>query len=362
MSIPVQDASAVFSNAVVARYNDRVPATNFLQGFFTAKFVPTKNAKIKVKRNGRFTSKDVERYSDGRWVKFSKTDEKIFEPPFYHDRCSLGDHELYDNVVGTIAASNMGTPPVGLAALFQANLNALMSDIDEDMDEVKQGQYRSIEKQCAQVIRSGIVTLDSGDAINFGRQAASIVDLGAGNYWATGTVDPFKTLEDGCQWIVENGNSGATTFDGLFGATALRDMKNNDVFIEKANSRRLKEVGMEAPKRQRNGATWHGVVDAGEYMVNVWSYPQYITDPDSGASSKYLDDKEVCLIPEDVVLDLSFHLVPQVVEDGKIPQTSEFLLHRSVNQDKGSDEMAVKCAPLAKPVSIDRLYTVQVVA
>lgn len=361
MALTQIEASSTVVNAIVEGYKDRTRPTTFLQGFFTQRFRPAKGVKFNVQRRGRPISVDVTRYSNGNRQKFSYSDQKLFVPPMFNDSVMLNDHELYMNVVGMVAAMNQGS--VGSnEALLQANLQMFTREIMEQMDEVKDMQIRSIELMCAQALRTGIVQLKNSDNIDFKRKSASIVDLGGGNYWTTGTVNPFGTLADMCRFCRTEGNSGATEFNALVGIEALEALESNDIFIERMDLRNFNSGGLSIPSRPQEGAEWHGRLKCENFVVNIWTYDQYYDDPDTGTTTAYLNPKEVIMIPGDAEFTVEFCLVPQLIKNGSIPQTAEWLIQHFMDEDKGTDEMKIKCAPVPILKSVDRLATYQVVA
>jgi hypothetical protein len=361
MAIGLSEATSVFTDSVVGSFRDPVAPTQFLQGFFNVTFKMSKYVTIKIKRSGRAVAVDVQRYSGGELVSNTTIDHKKFFPPFFHNLIALSDHELYDNVVGMIAAIESGVMPAGQANLLRANLKAITDDMNIDYMEIKNMQMRAIELMCAQCLRSGIVTLASDENIDYKRKAGSIVDLGGGSYW-TDAVDPFQTLEDQFTWIKENGNSGATEFDCIFGTSALNALKNNTIFKERNDLRNFDSGKLVAPTRPRDGAVYHGQMFCGEGIANIWTYNQFYDHPDTGASTPYMDSTEVVIIPTDAVLELVFCLVPNIAAEGAPIQTEAFFLQSDIKPIEGVHQLHVKNASLPIPVSIDRLSTVKVVA
>jgi hypothetical protein len=361
MAIPVQDASNVFTDALVENVSDRTRPTAFLQGFFTSAFRPSKFAKIKVKRANKFVSVDVQRYADGTLYISSFSDEKKFLPPLHNGAMFLNDHELYDNIVGMIGAMSQGGLEGNQMALLQTQLQTAIAEMSQEIMDVQDTQLRAVELQCSEALRSGVITINADTNIDYKRKAASMVDLGAGNYWED-NVDPFETLEAGCQFLRKVGNSGSSRFNGIFGSIALAKLKNNTVYKEQVDLRNQSGTTITAPERPQEGAEYHGQLSCGSYIVDVWGYDQYYTNA-AGVSTPYLDQTEVILIPTDAQFDLTFHQVPQVIrENATIPQTSEFLIQKFVNEEKGYEKMSVKCAPLAILTLVDRVFTVKVSA
>lgn len=355
MAISTQDASAVLTNALMVRYTERIRPTAFLQSFFTSAFKPTKNVRISVRRGTKKIAVDVQRYSDGQLNIMSFDDEKLFEPPHYHEYIILNNHALYDAMLGLISATNSGVVP-GDEAAFRANINAILSDWSDQLDLIIDKIYRAVEKMCADIMDTGKILLTNHDSIDFKRKAGSLVAYAAGNDWSVNTVDPYETMKTACQWIRKNGNSGATTFDMIVGDEALSALLSNDLFVEKMDTRRM-DLGMIGMAQQgAEGSTYHGQVSAGSYLVRIWGYDQYYNDGSSDVP--YVNPKKAIFIPADKQFDLAWALVPNLIKSA--PQTGEFLIKEYMNEEKAMHRMDVKAAPLPVPTSIDRLYTIQV--
>jgi hypothetical protein len=364
MAIPISEASATLVNMIVEGHKDNAPATKFLQSFFASKFRPAFGVKFNVKRMGRPIAVDVQRYSsNGEVVKSSYSDQKLFIPPYFENSIMLNEHELYNNVVGMIATMNNGTLSPAQESLLTANLRMFRDDISEQLIDVQNMQYRSIELMCAQALKTGIITLSNADNVDFKRKAASKVDLGSGNYWATSTVNPFTTLETMCRFLRVEGMSGATKFPFLFGVTAWKDLRNNPFYIAQMDSLRSNQGSINPPSRPQEGAEYHGELTVGNYIIEVWTYDQYYDDATSGASTSYLDPKQVIGIAPDANFSIDYCLVPQIVNsDATIDQTAEFLIQQFVDKRSGKDEMVVKCAPIPILKSVDKVCTYKVVA
>lgn len=350
MSIPTVDAAGFFTKKVVDVYKEETFATSFLTSFFRPIVSMTREVSIAVRRGTEKIAVDVERYSDGNRNKSTKSTEKIFIPPYYNEWTSATDHQLYHSVITEIATSGPGQ-------LF----SLMTADIANDVVSMRMKIERAIEKQCADVFETGIITLSSGDNIDFGRQAGSLVANGAGNTWSTGTVDPYENLADGCQWLRENGKMAGARVNAIMGSTAYSDFLNNTIVKARADVRNYSLDQINAPVRNSLGASYMGDVACGSYIVSIWTYPEIYTDA-AGATQKYVNDKKVILLPETTKFDLVFAAVPQMIKGNTIPQKGEYLIQDFMNEEQASHKIYIKSAPIAVPVGIDQIYTFQPVA
>lgn len=347
-TIPVQDAQALFTKTMIAVYKEKVSVTSFLRSFFTVKETMTKNVSIAVRRGYEKVAVDVSRYSDGNRNQSTKTSEKIFTPPFYDEYLTANEFELYDRV---IASLSMGQTSF---------IGELSDEMADQLMELQNKIERAIELQCAQIFDTGVVELKAGANIDFKRKAASLVDKGAGNYWATATVDPYKDLEAGCNFIRTKGKAQGGIYNVIMGADALSDFLNNAIVQKRADIRNFGLDNVNGPIKSAVGSTYHGQVACGSYKVNIWSYPEFYDV--SGVSTPYIDPKKVILLPEKTDFVLSFAAVPQLITNGGVPQKGAYLIQEFMDLKKTAHEIHIKSAPIAVPVRIDTIYTVKVVA
>lgn len=348
LAIPVIQATGLFTNSLIAKYSDFVPVKQFLGSFFPSNFSRTKYISIQVRRGVKLMATDVLRYSDGNRNTFSKASEKTFYPPFYHEWISMSDHDLYDNMI--IALSNGNTD------LAQNLRNEMAADLNELQRKIE----RSVEYQAAQVLQLGTITLDDGTVIDFKRKATSIVSYSAGIDFSIGTVDPSEVIKTGCTFIRNIGKSQSSTFNCILGSTALMQLKNNTIIKATSDIKFYKLNEIVAPQMSSNGASYHGTLSCGEFIVNLWTYPEaYETSP--GTSVDYINAKKIIVLPQETIGSTEFALVPQLPRDnGTIAQTGEFFIHDEIDNARQSQKMHIKAAPIVVPIAIDKIWTATV--
>lgn len=341
MAIPANDVQNLFTKKLIAVYKEKNTPTEFLRSFFTPEESMTKEISIAVKRGTESVAVDVKRHSDGNLLTFNKSTEKIWVPPYYDQYLVANDHRLYDAVIGS-----------GSAPAFAQ----LAAELAEDLVDLKSTIERAYEKQCAEVLTTGIVTLANGDNIDFKRKAGSLVDLGAGNYWTTGTVDPRTALKAAGTFLRKEGKAAGGVFNAIVGSDVLNIMLNNDTFKAAQDLRRIDIGTIAMPQRNAVGAALHGQVSAGSYLFNIWTYEQYYTDS-AGVQQEYMDPTKVVVIPESPNFKLGFGAVPQLIENGNIAQKGAYLVQEFMDQRRTAHEIHIKSAGVAIPVAVDQIYT-----
>lgn len=369
MAISTADIRGLFTKTLVDVYRERPPVTNFLQSFFPLDVVPTKTFSIEVERMGEKVAIDVVRGTEGNRNTFSKSTEKIFEPPLFREYFDLTELDLYDRVLGSQGNAN--------SPLFLSLINQGAERLGTLVDKCK----RAKELQCAQVLLTGVVTMKYGAtaSIDYKRKAASIVDLGAGNYFAN-NVDPFVVFQNGCDFLRKVGRSGDGTYNAILGSQALADLLANTKFTARQNYFNMSLDAVVAPSgvRGAEGSTFHGTITAGSYKVQLWAYPQFydlaVNDaagntPSSFAwtptytSTAYFDPKSVALMPSMPRFKMVHCAVPMLIgQPGQLPQQGEYVMQEFLDERRAKHILDVQSAPVAVPVAVDTLYTFKAVA
>ncbi len=350
--IPIIQARALFTQALVAFYKDMPRATSFLQSFFKAEEFGTKYLTIAVKRGTEKIAVDVLRGADGNRNTFSYGTEKGFLPPLYNEFFDATQLDLYDRLF--TASGNID----------EADLAAYIREIAEKLFALEEKIKRAIELQCAQVLLTGIVQLKNGDNIDYKRKATSLVDLSS-TPWTSDSNNPLSHIAAGAEWIRKNGKVQGGNFDIIMGKSAKAAFSNNE-FIEKtANFRRIDNIDVGRPQRNAVGGVTHGQFSAGDYNFTLWTYPEFYQNS-SNVMTPYLDEKKIIILPENTDFNLSFAAVPQLIvgADGRAISSTKgaFVAYDHVDERKSTHDFGLKSAPLAIPTAVDTIYTAQVVA
>ena len=341
------DAQGLFTKQLVSVYKEMPQVKGFLRSFFAPVFSKSKEVSLMVRRGTEKVAVDVHRYSDGNRNDFSKFTEKMMVPPLYHEYLSANEHRLYDMVMTALLSGN--------TTFF----SEMTKDLAEDFLELQKKIDRAIELQCSQVLEFGIVSLNSMTDIDYKRKAASLVAYNAANDFSIGTVDPAAVLSTGCKFLREKGKYQNSTFNAIMGESVLTSLLNNTIMKERGKLVQYSLDSIIAPQDMPEGATFHGEMSAGSYKVRLWTYPE-VYDL-SGVSTPYINDKKLILLPLGAPFILNYGLVPQLISDGgTVPQSGQYLIQDFRNEEQGSHKIHIKCAPIAIPIKIDQIYTIQI--
>ena len=358
--ISTSQARAQLTSMCVDVFTDMVAPTGFLRSFFPSVQEFTRYLSIQVERDYELLAVDVSRGTEGNRNKFTTNTEKVIDAPYYREYFEMTDIDLYDRLFGSVAID---------AGIF----SQIVAIVARRLSMLKAKIERAYELQCAQVMMTGVVSLASGDSIDFRRKSASLVDLGAGNYWATNTIDPFQTLENGAIFLRTVGKSPDSTFNVIMGQQAHADLMNNSLYKARVNQNLNNNIdSVNAPQRNSAGAAYHGVLSTGSWKMNLWTYPQYYDVVSGGVATAtpYIDNKKVAILPANPRFKLGFAAVPRVLRadaagTGIVApsvEPSPYLVEDYIDPRLTSHIMDIKSCGIAIPTAVDQLYTVKVVA
>lgn len=343
---------AAFTQKLIAVYKERIPTTSFLRSFFPTVESLTRYITFEVQRmNGEPVAVDVYRGDKGNYNTADKSTVSMIDPPFYNEYFNMSELDLYDRLVGQENISE-----VNFAAAIQQAADKLQKLIDKI--------ERSYERQCSQVLQTGIVTVASGDNIDYNRKADSKVDLtSTTGYWTTGSVDPISALQTGCNFLRTEGGMSGAVVNMIAGDLAWDALVNNTTMQNKYDIKNYDMGMLMAPQRTAVGSTYKGRIAVNNYLVDCWGYPQFYTDPTTGTKVPYIDTENVVLLPQVTNFKLAFGAVPQLLNnDGSRPQQGAYLVQRWRSEEQDAEFVRVKSAGVAVPVAVDQIYTMKAVA
>lgn len=348
MNISVTDALPLFTNKIIAKYSDHQKPKSFGRSYFTEVDTDSKLASIMSQRGLNLVASDISRGSRGNLNVFDKYSEGIVYPPYFSEFFNLVDLGSYDTLEATGFTSQIAW------GQFLDETGAKMQWLMDKID-------RRYELQCWQLFNTGIVTLSNGANISYGRQAASLFDPGAGNYWANAGINPLTgTLARGANYLNTVGKMSGNTIDVIFStgawsawlantAVGANDLKFNNNLTSLANT----------AVRDSTGKTFLGSTTNEAFNYNFFAYSDFYQDQD-GTVHKYLDDKKVIMVPSQTSNVLVYTAVPQDFTKGMGPRKGKWQTWNDVKRTamyQGIDSAGV---PILG--AVDQVYTEKVVA
>lgn len=357
MSIPLEQHRSPFTQTVIAIYKENAPIGTHFSSMFDAKPTTSKNVSIEVERDTEKIAVDVNRMGGGRRNTFSKSSEKIFLPPMYDEYFDATSLDAYDKMV----SSKKDAVLTGLAA----------EAIARKLLKLQQKIRRAEELQAAQVMETGIVVLKSGDNIDYKRKAASKVDAGgAGGYWSTTTTDVETQLKNIGDFFRTEGKSNVNTINMTLSGAGYIALKKTNYFVNDATYNNVQLNDIMKPERVPAGSVYNGQITAGSYKFNIWVYDETYED-DAGATQRYMAENQAAFSPASgVEFNAAYGGLPVVINDPsrvEFPQyirniQSRFMIYNEISKNRTAHLFGIRSAPLYVPVTVDRIYTLQILA
>lgn len=348
MGIATNQARGLFTKKLVDSYRERIQPKSFLRSFFPSATANTKAISWEVQRTIEAIAESTARGTEGNRNDFSKSTEKLVLPPYYREYFDLTDLAAYDSLFGADSSTIESRAFVNL-----------INDATDKLAIIQEKIERRYELQCAQVLVDGIIQ-DSRGNFDFKRKSASLVNPGAGNYFAD-NVDVFAQLGAGCQFLREVGKSSDAAFVAIFGDAAWADFLNNTKFKDRQDLVNMRLDSVMAPIKNAAGGTYHGTITTGSYNIHMYTYPEIYETVSGGSKSqhKYIDTKKVVILPERPRFKLQHAVVPQLVTSPNQIVAGEYYYGTYLDERRKSWIQDVESAGLAIPVAVDQIYTLR---
>lgn len=356
--ISLQNHSKLSTSKLIGAFKEDIEVKSGFSGSFPTVTTPTLHVDVSVQRDNDLIAVDVQRFTEGRKNKFTKATEHKYIPPYFKEEYDFARDEVY-----------MATIGMGNEAGANTNKHITQNALDGTRSNRKKIQ-RAIQKQQSDVLQTGIVTTKNGDSIDYRRKAESMVDVGGAQYWDQALSTPLVHLADGMKFLRDIGNSRGSTVNVIMRDEAMNNFLSNTSTKELADIRRVERVDIGMPQfSEASGMAFHGRVAAGDFVVNLWTYNEKYTD-EAGDTQYYLDRENVIMLPNDFQGKTVFgglpYMRPARVAGAStmIPgiKETDYLIRAYVDERTISSTIELSSAPLVVPFTIDKVYTIQVLA
>ncbi len=316
---------------------------------------------IDVVRNLEKYAIDVVRGAGGRLNKNKKFTTKEYTPPPYDEYSSVTWEELNERLPGQTEYTG-----------DYANHVRLL--ISEDQVQLQQKIMRAIEVQAKQIFfDDGVVTLVNNDSLDYKQKGTHAFN--AATKWSDSSATPWTDLENACELNRKDGKIQTGEFIAVMGKTAwanylVRSESRNDV-------RNVRLADIDLPVPNTGGASFHGVVAAGSYRIQIWTYPQFYDVPSlaeigvtltgAGTTLPFVPVDHVLVIPaaNEIDLRLVFAGIPELTPNvsaelrgmgfDRMPTSAagDFHPYGFIDDKLRTMEIGVRSAPLCVPTQID---------
>lgn len=309
---------------------------------------------IDIKRNGEEIAVDVVRGTQGRNNANKRFTTKTYTPPVYDEFANFNQNERLNRLLGRDEYSDH-------------DMAGVIAAITDDQVLLQDKILRAIEKQAADALFNGQIVLINGDTVDFKQKATHQITPGVD--WSNAAGDPVGDMKGGA--LLNRKDGLTTTTDAIFGDTALKLLLNNTKFKELAEFRRVDRVNVRPPMMNDDGAVFHGTLSIGDWVINIWTYPQFYLVPTGYGLPN--EGTKVPYVPTDKVwlgnatasrFDLMYAGIEKLVTAdprleslgiSHLPQTmrGDFHTYGAVDFLGENAKYGVKSAPLCVPTDID---------
>ena len=346
-----------FKRVMVAAYNEKLAAAGvsmFLLRFFgknpeEISISETEKIDIDVIRDVRLLSADVVRGSGAGYQNVvGKYLNHEYAVPLYWEEGPITATMLNKRLPGI----DPYTPSGRMEAL---SFFAAQVQVDNTNKIV-----RAMEKQAAEALQTGLITLSNGESLDFGKKAGHAIT--PSTKWDN-SGDPIGDLETLADVLHQNGKMRPDTL--IFGKAAWNVFINNANVRTYLDNRRI-EPGNFAPGDIVDGAKLWGRFDVGQYTFDAYIYDEFY-QTDSTTFVSYITTDTVVMMNRAARLVKAFaavEVLPQFEADYRqmgMPQLPQFEAGQFVPfvyEKAPSALMAgVQSAPLVVPTAIDTVGT-----
>lgn len=341
-------------------FKKKAKPTMFLSSMFQS---PESNKKdtveivVDIKRNGERIAIDVVRGTGGRNNVNKRFTTKTYTPPTYNEAGNYNENERLQRALGKTE--------------YDENTMAdVIAAITDDQVDLQDTILRAIEKQAADAFFTGTVVLINSDTLDFKQKGTHKITPSP--VWSDANGLPLDDLQGGGTLNRKDGQT--TTKDFIMGENCWKLLKNNAQFQKFADFRRVDQINVRPPVMNSDGANFHGTLTIGEYVINLWTYPQFYFVPmgfglaNEGTLVPYIPTNKGWLGTIGARFDLYFAGIaklvpadPRLVAFGiqQIPQTMKGDFHTYGYTDIPGKNViyGVESAPLIVPTDLDTYCT-----
>ena len=299
-------ATELFRKRFLSAYREMRDADQFLAGFFTVRpenISDTEKVAIDIERSEEEISPVVNTVEGPTFNTDNQFTTKEFTPPSIEEAMPFDVSELLKRQAGQSEYAATETS-------FQA---ALLARIMRGMNKLENKIRRNREWQASQILQTALLALvdQAGNvvySIDYLAKAAHFPT--AGTTWGVGGSDPLADLESLCDVI--RGNSLQDVDRAIFGPAAFREFIRDQNVKDQLDNRRM-EFGFVAPEPRGDGGKFQGVINIGNYKIEIWTYNGRGKVPGAGAAIPFVTTGNVILMASSGRLDTVFAGVPRAV-------------------------------------------------
>lgn len=328
----------------------------FLSGFFgknQSEIYISNNIKVEVdiQRDEELIAIDVVRGSDGNQNLKERFSTKEYTPPLY-------------NEYGPITASMMNKRSPGVNPFEEENPMVKFKRIATDfLVQMTKKIFRAIEKQAAEALFYGIITLKNTESLDFKRKSTH--NITPVKLW-TDTTDgnPIADLKAACE--INKIDGKLTSNICIMGSSAWDAFIVHPKVTSYLDNRRIEAGGIN-PSFSGEGSTFQGVLWVGDYRLEIYTYPQFYKATEAASATPYVPIDQVVVFNGNATLIKAFAALDMlpIFEGGvdslgiSVPTlVREMFASYLVPNAPHNVKAGVQSAPIVIPTAIDTICNI----
>lgn len=363
-------APSLAKKTMLEAFDQKAKPTKFLSSWFPTTerdIVDTDTVDIDIKRGNEKIAIDVSKYVGETRNSNNQFTSKEFTPPAYNEYFSYVGKQLQKRLPGRTEYDKISP---------MAQLLAIITD-----DQVK-GQdkiTRAIEVMCSTALLTGTIILINNVSVDYKQKSTH--DFDAAIDWdEVSTATPWVELDKACDLNRKDGKGISEV--GIFGSNSLQWLLAATKMQNRLNLRHAELANIKSSMMNDEGAVFHGLLDTGNYTLQVWTYPQYYDIPtdaelglpsgtvtNAGTTQLYIPTDKVIVLPEPGKIDMRtvYAGISRIVNPVEpefqalgitgVPDNARGKWHPYAHTDQRRKSLivGVESAPLPIPVDIDRV-------
>ncbi len=346
------------TKVMLKAFEQNADPTMFLSGMFQSppsNFYDSESVEIDIIRSEEDISIAIQDLSTG--ARLNSEDiytNKEFKAPIHREAGNINAHNLLKRMPGQDPFA---------AVDFQANAIGRGMRLGR---KLQRKILRAIEEQASQVMTTGSVTLidENGVAvytIDYKPKASHFPT--AANAWNTGTSTILADL---------NALANVVRTDGLgnvdmitMGEGSFEEFIKDAEVLARMDNRRMSGNGIVPLDRIGNGGIFRGVIEVGNYKMDIYTHSGRFKHPQTGVSTKFVPDDKVIMRDSAGRMDATFGGIPRIgAPDPRVPsaltervrvpgQMLDLQMNGWITQDGSTMVVEAGTRPLLIPTAID---------
>jgi len=288
---------------MLAAYEQYAEPQMFLSGMFKSpaqNYHNSESVEIDIQRNDEDVAIAITDLTTGpRMNSLDVYTNKEFIPPIFDEAFTLNSAQLISRMAGDTPYQD---------PRFQA---VAMDHFAKGMRKAENKIRRAIELQASQVLQTGVATLidSAGTTLYTVDYKAKVTHLvTAGTAWDAVGGDPVGDLGSLAEVVRNDGQKDPDMI--IMGIDAWNVAIQNSAFLALFDTRRA-DLGRITPMTTTGeGGHFRGVVEIGNYSMELWTYGGRYKHPQTGVITQYLTPANVVMRASSGRLDTTFGAIP----------------------------------------------------